>query len=421
MRSVGALFGTTAPRGEHAMLLLVGSSLVINHYDLAIFGLALPQIQASLGIAEERLGLYTSAMRLGVLAAFPLALMADGMGRRRLLFITIIGMTLATLLSAFAQTPGQYLLLQTLTRCFAYAEEMLCFVIVAEEVAAERRGWAFGWLAALGAFGYGVAATVYGAVDDLPHGWRAFYVMGAAGLVLVLLARRRLKETGRFEQRQAMRVAVQRGLRERLAPMVALVRAYPQRFWAIAAMTAPFAFGLAPAMTLVSKYLQDERHFSPGQVGVLYVLGGGISVMAYLLAGPLSDRFGRQRLLGVSMIVAPAMLALFYLAADARVIALLWIASLFAYFAADVMLSALGSELFPTSCRATASAARTVIGIVAGVAGLAAQSALYTALGGHVSAILWLIAVAPIGVVALWLAIPETAGRELEDIAPEIG
>jgi putative MFS transporter len=419
MKRLVLFLGITLPREQHIMLLLVGSSLLINHYDLAIFGLALPQIQASLGIGEEQLGLYTGAMRLGVLLAFPLAFMADSVGRRRLLFITIVGMTLATFLSAFAQNQWQYLALQTLVRCFAYAEEALCFVIVAEEVAAERRGLAFGWLAALGAVGYGVAALLYGAVDSLPHGWRAFYVIGAIGLAVILVARRSLKETRRFQARQAMRATVHHGLGSRLTPMVALVRAYPGRFWAMAATTIPFSFGTAAALTLLSKYLQDDRHFSPDEVGLLYFLGGGVSVPGYLLAGPLSDRFGRRKLLAVTLAGAPSLLALVYLAPDARAIGPLWIASLFLFFAADVALSAQGCELFPTSYRATASAARTVLSIVAGIAGLAAESALYATFGGHANAIVCLAAVAPLGIVPLLFFLPETASRELEDIAPE--
>lgn len=281
---IGAVLGSNAPRTGHMLLLLVGSSLVINHYDLAIFGLALPQIQASLGIPEERLGLYTSAMRLGVLLAFPIAFMADSVGRRRMLVMTLVGMTVATMLSAFAQSPWQYVVLQTLVRCFAYAEEMLCFVIVAEEIAARRRGWAFGWLAALGAFGYGIAAAVYTGVNELPYGWRAYYVVGAVGLAAILLARRRLKETRRFEAQPAHDPGV--GLRGRPAPMVALVRAYPARFCALLGVTAPFAFALDPALMLVSKYLQHERQFSPQQVGMLYFLGGGLPVAGYLLADP---------------------------------------------------------------------------------------------------------------------------------------
>lgn len=402
------------PRSQRLLLLLVGFSLLINHYDQAIFSLALPQIQHSLGIAEGELGLFTGVVRLGVLLAFPLVFLADSWGRRRLLFITIIGMTLATFGTAFAQTPEQFLALQTLARCFAYAEDMLCFVIIAEEMAADRRGWAMGRLAALGAFGYGLAAMLYGAVNMLPFGWRAYYAFGAIGLLLIVIARRALPETRRFAAHKA-----RTGAKLSLAPVISLMRAYPGRFWALAGALAPFAFGLAATTALLSKFLQDTHGFSPGDVGLLYVFGGGVAVAGYFVAGRLADVFGRKRLLAATMITAPFLLGTIYVVQDARLIVVCWIAGLFLNFASDVTLSALGGELFPTSYRATASAARAVVNVLAALAGLAAESALYNLLGSHGAAVACLALVAPLGFIPI-LLLPETAARELEEVSPEL-
>jgi len=400
-------------RQHRLLLLLVGSALLINHYDLGIFSLALPQIQDGLGIAEEELGLYSGIVRLGVLLAFPLAYMADVVGRRRLLLLTLAGMTAATVGTAFVQEPWQFLALQSLARTFAYAEEMLCFVVIAEEFAADRRGWAFARLAALGALGYGLAALLYGAIDVLPGGWRAFYILGGVGLALLVFARRGLPETQRFAERRE-------SLADRAAPFVSLVRAYPGRFLALVATTLPFTLGLTPALTLVSKFLQDERGFTPGAVGMLYFLGGGVSIAGYFLAGRLSDRFGRKRILFVTMLVAPLILAGVFLGPSGLWIAPAWSLGLFFYFAADVTLAGVGSELFPTSYRATAAAARTVIGVFAALAGLALESVLYTVLGGHGPAVVALALIAPFGVLPMLMFLPETASRSLEDIAPEV-
>jgi len=416
LRGIGILFGAGVPRAEHMLLLLVGSSLLIKNYDLAIFGLATPQIQASLGIPEESLGLFISLVRLGVLAAFPLAYFADSVGRRRIFLVTIAGMTAATLLTAFAQTPLQYVALQATARCFAYAEEMLCFVIVAEEVGAARRGWAFGWLAALGGIGTGVAALVYAAVDYLPYAWRGYYVIGSLGLAIIMLARRRMRETRRFQSR---RIAPVEGLRARLAPIAELARSHPRRFSAMAAVTIPFAFGMEPATFLVSKYLQTELHFPPAYVSLLYLFGG-VPLLGCLLAGPISDRVGRRGVMAAAMVAAPALLALFYVSTNPYAIVALWAAGMFAWMAGDVTISGVASELFPTSCRATASAARVVVAIAAGVLGLAAESALFGFFGSHGATILCLLAVAPLGLLGLWIGIPETAARELEDIAADL-
>ena len=75
---------------------------------------------------------------------------------------------------------------------------MLCFVVIAEEVAAGARGWANGTISALDFTGAGLASLVFAAVNILPYGWRALYVIGAVPLFLVAYLRRSLPETKRF-------------------------------------------------------------------------------------------------------------------------------------------------------------------------------------------------------------------------------
>lgn len=411
---------TGLPREQRMLILLVGTSLLINNYDLGIFALALPQIQASLGIAEEEVGLYTGLIRLGVLLSFPLVFMADVVGRRRLLLITIAGMTLATVLTAFSQTAAQYLILQTFARTFSYAEDMLCFVIVIEEIDARYRGWALGRLAALGALGYGLSALLYGTIDLLPNGWRDFYLIGALGLAVILIARRNLRETKLFTEHKTKRMSTIRTFHEHLRPVASLVRAYPGRFWAMVATTAPYSFGLAAAFAFMSKFLQETHGFAPHQVGMLQFFGGAVAVLGYFIAGRLADRFGRRRVLVVSVLSASVLLATFYWTDNPTLLIAVWIGGIFAFFASEVTLSALGGELFPTSYRSTSSAARGVINVVAGLAGLASESFLYTLTGSHTVAVLSLIAVAPFAVIAVVMAIPETATQELDEISPEI-
>jgi putative MFS transporter len=412
---------STLPREQRILLLLVGSSLLINNFDLYIFTLALPQIQASLGIPEDKVGLYTGLIRLGVLAAFPLAFMADVIGRRRLLLITITGCAITTVLSGFVRNSTEYFALQTMARCFAYAEDMLCFVIIAEEIDEKWRGWAFGRLMALGACGNGLAALLYTQVDALPHGWRDFYLISAVGLAGILWARQSLKETQRFETLRQHRLSVRRGLAAHLAPIGGLLHAYPGRFWAMVGTAAPMSFSLAAALAFLSKYLQETHHYSPGEVGTLMVLGGTVSLIGYFIAGRISDIVGRRTVLAVGILGSTVGLAAFYLVPGGVWLAPIWIFSIFAFFAAEVTLSALGAELFPTSYRSTASAARSVINVTAGLAGLAAESLLYGMLGSHALAIVVLIAVTPLSLIPLLLFIPETARRTLEDISPEVG
>lgn len=406
-------------RHRRNLLLLVGSSLFINNYDLGIFALALPQIQASLHIPEESLGLYTGIIRFGVLLAFPLAFMADIVGRRRLLLLTIIGMTLATVLSAFAQTAPQYLVLQTFARAFSYAEDMLCYVIIAEEFTPERRGWALGRLAMLGTLGYGMSSLLYSQIDNLPHGWRDFYLIGTLGLGVIMFARRGLKETKRFTELKAARGAVQT-MRQRLTPIISLARAYPGRFVAMVCITAPYTFGVAAAFAFISKFLQESHGYTPVNVGLLQFFGGGLSILGFFMAGRVSDFAGRRAVIAVTIPLVAILFTSFYLTGDPLLLIASWIGCLFFYFASEVTLSALGSELFPTSYRSTATAARAVINTVSGIAGLTVESILYSMVGSHATAILILMAVTPFAILPVIFYLPETARRSLEDVSPEV-
>ena len=408
------------PREQRLLLLLVGSSLFINNYDLGIFALALPQIQASLHIPEESIGFYTGIIRFGVLLAFPLAFMADIVGRKRLLLITISGMTIATVLSAFAQTATHFLILQTMARCFSYAEDMLCYVIVAEEIDARMRGWALGRLAALGTLGYGLSSLLYTQIDLLPHGWRDFYIIGTVGLVIIILARSQLRETQRFADLKAARDKTRQSIARHLTPIVSLVRAYPGRFAALVATTAPYSFGLAATFAFISKFLQESHGYTPKEVGTLQFFGGALAILGYFIAGRMSDAIGRRRVLTFTITLVTGFFYVFYLTGDPRILVASWICALFLYFASEVTLSALGAELFPTSYRSTSAAARGVINVTAGIMGLAAESALYPLVGSHAYAIIILLSIAPFATIPVLFFLPETARRSLEEVSPEV-
>jgi putative MFS transporter len=401
------------PPRQWQVLLLVGVAFLINQYDLGVFGLALPRIQASLGISESEIGNVTALIRIGVLPAFALAMLADRHGRRRMLMITIVGVALSNLATAFAPDPASFVICQISARSFIGAEEMLSVVVVAEELDPRVRGWAIGALGALGSMGHGVAALMFGMVDILPYGWRSLYFLAAVPLLALAFLRRRLTETTRFaEYRDSGPPA------STLAPLIALARAHPLRVAILAAAVAPVAFALAPSLLYVSKHLQVDEGYSPAAVSLLYLTGGAVAMLGNLAGGRLADRLGRRAVLTAAALISPALFAVFY-GSSGSIVPVAWIGAIFAYFCVDVTLSALSTELFPTSSRATASAGRSLIWSVSAAGGLWAQGALLALAGSASMATIWVLALAPLTALVVLLAMPETAGRTLEEIAPE--
>jgi hypothetical protein len=62
---------------------------------------------------------------------------------------------------------------------------------------------------------------------------------------------------------------------------------------------------------------------------------------------------------------------------------------------------------------------RTLLGTLGAIAGLAIEGTLYEMTGSHAAAITWMCAALVIPPLGIAFLLPETATRELEDIAPE--
>jgi len=398
------------PPEHQRLLLLVGAGSFFANYDLNIYGFAMPQIQAGLNIAEGDISTLNATFRLGVIPAIGLTYLADLIGRRTLLLVTLAGAIFATLATSFATTETSFLIAQGLARVFIYTEEMLCVVIIAEEFSERTRGWGIGALGAMGALGAGSASLVFAAVNMLPFGWRALYVIGAVPLVWLLWARRRMPETKRFE------ASVARG--HALKPLIELISAYPGRLALLVAATIPFSFGIANAVIFISKVLQSTHGWAPGHVAGLVLAAGSIAIFGTLVAGTMSDRFGRRLVLSAMILICAASFALFYGWASGPWLVLFWITGIFSYLAIDALVGALSAELFPTSHRSVASGVRVLSSIFAGSAALLLEGVLYDYFQSHPVAIALLVLPTPLALIPLWF-LPEPAQKSLDDISAE--
>lgn len=400
---------------QERVFLLVGVAALFAGYDLSIYGLATPQIQASFHIPEDQVASVVAYIRLAAPIAMLVSASADLVGRRRLLLITILGQAIATLATAFTGSYSQFVWAQFVTRLFGYAEEMLCFVVIAEEVAAAARGWATGALSAMYYTGVGVASLIFAAINLLPFGWRAIYVIGAVPLFLVAYFRRQLPETRRFAAQSEIQKTRSR-LTETLTLVRDLIRQYPGRVAAILIAVSAFGFGVSSASVLSSKFLQTTHGYTPGQVILLFIPGGLIGLSLTILTGRLSDRIGRKPVAMALVCLAGIGFALFYARVPDILLPPLWVLSFFGYFAADALLAGFALEIVPTHYRATVSGLRYLVEILAGALALMLEGRLYDYFHGHGPAIQLLLISVPITVAAI-LFLPEPAGKSLEEMA----
>jgi MFS family permease len=357
-------------------------------------------------------------VRIGSMLAFVLSVLADRFGRRRLLLVTILGFTVCTFATAFAQNAWQYMMFQLVARVFITAETLLAVVVLTEELSAKDRGWGIGLLGALGSLGHGLAAIAFGFVEVLPFGWRALYLIGVVPLLFLSYFRRSLPETKRFEDHRASQQS-QGAVADTMRPILHLMRMYPGRVAVLAAALYPFDFVISSAYSFMPKTLQEVHGFSPGQVTLIFLSGGMLGILGNVFAGAMGDRFGRKPIMVLAMVGNAGAIYGFYNLSGSFAIVCFWIAAVFTILAIGVLFKALGTELFPTSHRSTASGMRTVVSTLGSISGLALEGTLYQMTGSHAAAITSMMPLLVLPPIAIWLFLPETAQRDLETISPE--
>ena len=396
---------------------LVSVAVLFDQYDLSLLSLALKQIQAELHISEGDLGSVGAFVRLGALPSFLIVMLADLIGRRRVMIGTIVVYTLLTGASAFAPDAQAFMWLQFFARTFAVAETILAYVVVTEEFDAAHRGWGIGALAALAAGGNGLALVLFSSVNVIPFGWRALYLVGLVPLTLVAWLRRGLPETARFE---GLHLAPTREsvARHAFKPVVALLTRYPARFFATCAVVFLLAFAGAAGGFFEAKYVQDAHGWSPGRYALLGVFGGFIGLFGSAWAGRFSDQRGR-RMTAIAFVTLDALLSIAFYQSPGWLLAPIWIANVFTSLATGVALSTFGNELFPTSHRSTAAGARMVASTLGAALGLHAESLLYGAYGSHWTAICLLEVCTLAAPFIIYFVYPETSGKRLEEISPD--
>lgn len=422
MTKVKAPFWTRAfgriPTGieeRHLGLLgVVALALLFEEYDLGVLNLALSPIAADLGMEVEALPGYLKWIRLGALPAFLVVPLADRLGRRPVFVFSTAAMGVLTFLTAFTQTPLQFVICQACTRAFFLAGSAVAFVIITEEFPAQHRGWGMGILAALGAVGHGMAAAFYALAQDMPFGWRGLYAIGIVPFLMTPMFLARIPETDRFRHHTRTR-SDGGGFGNPLAPLLGLAQQRPGRALGIAVSASFAAVAALPCFQFSGIFVQRFHGWSNAELSMMVLGAGGIGIIGNVVAGRLGDLFGRKRIGVVLMMGFPICVYGFY-NGDGFVIPVSYACLVFCSMGGRLMLRALSTELFPTSQRGAASGLYAVLETLGAVAGLQILEVFELTDVSMMRSAVPLVACAIIIAALVLMLFPETRQKELEDI-----
>lgn len=389
---------------------MLGIAGFLEGYDSFLFTVALPQIRESFGLSHSGALLWLSVLFLGSLPAIFVTRYADVYGRRRLLLLSIVGYTAFTALSAVAPSMGLFVASQFLARLFLNAECALAWTMVAEELPARTRGFGFGWLAMVSGAGSAVSALLYGAVFA-PNAvsWRWLYVVSLPPLAVVLALRHRIPETRIY---RAARAAGALGTRWQE------ILERPHRRWFFLAGVTDLLFALATMAEVLSiDFMQTERGMSIATSNMILVAAGLLAVPVLVIAGSMSDHYGRKAVgCSFGVLNVAGLVAFFLFARSPMALFACLLVSLVGQFGAWPTLDAFYVELFPTRMRAFAGSTAVLWRVPGESLSLLVGSALIGMTGGVGIAAVALAGGPLVAVAMIWKLFPETKGCELDDI-----
>lgn len=380
-------------------------------YDFMVFSRVLPHLRDYWDLTEGQAGLMSAVINIGTILAYLLVRQADRIGRRRTLTITIAGYTFFTFLTGFAPDPYTFTACQFVARIFLLAEWAISMVYAAEEFPADRRGMVIGVIQAFSTFGAIVCVAVMPALLATPWHWRSAYFVAIVPLAILAYARRNLRETRRFTEQVDAAERKQRGL------------AYIMRTpWRRRVFQMGLIWGLVYACSQTAVFFwtdfaMNERGWTDKEVSGALTIAALVAMPLVFLSGKLLDVIGRR----------PGALIIFVLGAAGTVGAYtleshgaLTAALVFAVFGASgylPVLNAYNTELFPTDLRSDAFAwSNNLLGRIGYVVSPAVVGALATTYG-YGSVVRWTAIFPLLSLALIFLLLPETRNRELEDTA----
>ena len=401
------------------LLWLLVSAAFFEGYDASILGLLLPDIQSSFHVSEAVLGITRIPIELGLFAAFFVARLSDRVGRRPMLLWSVVGYTMFTALTALSWDIWSFAFFQFASRIFLGAEYAVGVTMIVEEFPAARRGRALGTLLTFAALGTIVVGILLGAgLQNGPLEWRAFYVVGLLPLLVLSVYRRRIKETRRFLEVKAGRVAAdpEPSLLEPWRPR------YRRNLVLVGLMHMLRSIPLFGSTAWWAYYAERERGFSTGKVAVYIICAYGLGCAGYYVCGRAMERYGRRPTAMVYFAGGITFSIVVFQTTSTLVSFVGLLLAVFFGLGIGPVMGAFATELFPTEIRGQAAAwTRNVFDI----AGYVFGPALVGILGDHTTGaignigdtVTMLMIIQIPALYLVWRFMPETKGRELEEIS----
>ncbi|HUK99312.1 MAG TPA: MFS transporter [Nitrospirota bacterium] len=359
----------------------------LDAFDVLLYVFALTTIMKEWGLSPAASGfLASTTLFASAFGGIAFGVIADRIGRKKALMLTVGIFSLCSGLSGLAQNLTQLAIARTLLGLGMGGQWASGALLVSETWPAKHRGKAIGFMQGGWAIGYIIAAVVAGLV--LPaFGWRVLFFVGILPALLILWIQSNVEEPEIWLQNK--KEAKESKTKEK-SSFGQIFHADLIRFTLLATLVSTFVmFAYWGLFTWMPGFLSSPIEKGGAGLGLVRSSQWIVPMMVgaffgYVSFGFFADRFGRRPTFAFFLVVSAALVYIYGNTRDATTLMLL---GPFVGFFGSGYFSAFGafiSELFPTRARGAgvgfcynvgrmmSAFAPTVVGYCAGLWGIGA-------------------------------------------------
>lgn len=385
----------------------------LDAFDFTIFLLLMVPIAADFGVPLTEVAIvFTLTFWMRFVGAVASGWLADRVGRKKPLMISIAWFSVCNLLAGLSPTFFWLLIFRTALGIGMGAEWPAGAALAMETWPQRSRGFMGSVLQGSWGLGALLSSALYGLLYD-SIGWRGLLLIGVMPAFVIIYIRRYVKEPEVWVENRRRQLAENRQFR---VPLLSIFKRgmLANTLTACWLMASAFIVGYSVGGMFPS-YLQKDLGLPASYVALPVALQSLMFFLSAILWGWFSDRFGRRLTLMITSLVAIPIAPLYLLTGDYTMIVVFF--ALQGWFGGGGMHTQWPhylAERFPTEVRATATGFCYHQGAVFG--GLVAPVLSYFATNwdlGFATPMLIGTTVAAGSVFLSMVFSPETRGREI--------